>query len=928
MLTTYKLASSASALPTVTMSSGFDTITGAIEDAVKSTTSGIWAVRLTSLPLLATVLEFVIFTGGDIEEVLEALRYQDMVLRAWHQVGKIYAFMGSGTWQATRRDRFRSSPVRSVTNALPLSSDQRPQIVCLSTIESLSPIRPYDMLRLLVPNVQLMVWFLRASLRLSAQDVNAILRAIPWTAAWSLWPYSMRDSTELRTSFANARGHNEKPLGTLGLKAFETLIHPCSNGYGKDLVAAMDDMQLLKKLHDRFNVSAAERDLDNKFLVVAVRTDRKLKEATCLQHPSFFIGSLSSDESASVSHIHLLDVPVARFQSALILNFVKRPTKADVYSVLDRVAQHLGLSHRWLYTPGMPYTRAEGGLFRPDGATTLSYGFMLTRHVREHLKPLTLDMQPMASALATRWGKQNCHILIWLRQSSPVSMTSVAMQLCGILDQTCAGFELSESSKITVAIEYCSSNLYPLANRRLVQEVLFPPTPAAKFTHLLTVNPDRLTRRPSEVGPLINQLDKIGCTWWSRGYNAPNVFETEWYCVGAGSTAWPDYEVRREDLEAQLQRGHRSALQSGVYNAAISTMIRVLDLDACLVVNGSPSDIRTSKDYRDLRGKDDIFALQQLLRYFCHSQNVKHVVLYARTSPARVEISNEEPQSSIERQVALLTLATAAVSVPTSIIREHSVSAYCGESLRSLQGHVGRLGSRSLILSTSIERLIRQPFQLSEIDIMMAAHGHMVMSLIWDEQTVVDPVTALGFDLSSGHLAPAVERWRQVTNTQRRETGGPSLPLVQPLLWSPPRPEPTILAHVLRHLTNSAAFVGGQSSTRFRGGSVSVPEQLNTSDGQRGFSSDRETIWKSWLSNALNLHPAQLTFTWLNAKESHTCSCSDTLPHSPTCTCPCATCAAARRTCPCKKGSCTCSALCNCRCKHCHSVSGVPLVVF
>ena len=65
-----------------------------------------------------------------------------------------------------------------------------------------------------------------------------------------------------------------------------------------------------------------------------------------------------------------------------------------------------------------------------------------------------------------------------------------------------------------------------MTDRVLLQEKLR----SGPYTHLLTVNPDRLTRRADEVASLVGRIGSG--VWWTWGCETEEVIRTEWCAVG------------------------------------------------------------------------------------------------------------------------------------------------------------------------------------------------------------------------------------------------------------------------------------------------------------------------------------------------------------------------------------------------------------
>lgn len=212
-------------------------------------------------------------------------------------------------------------------------------------------------------------------------------------------------------------------------------------------------------------------------------------------------------------------------------------------------------------------------------------------------------------------------ILIWLRQSSVDHAAPIATQLWAMLTRTCPALPyFTSDDKITIAIEYCSSSSHPMSDRKLVQRLL----PLGSYTHVLTVNPDRLTRRADEVDQALTLLKDAA--WWTRGCRSEHTQEADWHCINP-PPAWQDYKVKKELIEEQLERGRYIPLQFGFYSLCIHAMIRLLE--APLI-------------------DESLIALQAALKLFCEAHGVEQLIFYARTSPQLYDVADKhQPVSSL-----------------------------------------------------------------------------------------------------------------------------------------------------------------------------------------------------------------------------------------------------------------------------------------
>jgi hypothetical protein len=90
---------------------------------------------------------------------------------------------------------------------------------------------------------------------------------------------------------------------------------------------------------------------------------------------------------------------------------------------------------------------------------------------------------------------------------------------------------LRPDDHIVVAIEYCSSSQHPWTDRE-VQKLI----PQDRPVHIITTNPDRLTRRASEVSNILNELAANDGKWFSQGAKFEGLKLDTWFTVAELST--------------------------------------------------------------------------------------------------------------------------------------------------------------------------------------------------------------------------------------------------------------------------------------------------------------------------------------------------------------------------------------------------------
>lgn len=109
-----------------------------------------------------------------VERLRETTTRSSLIYGFWQGNNAVYLHMGLGVWKSTRLDRFAGSRIRSVANNAPVVSDQRMQMIRISS----SPPTNFNEI-VASPQVmkeyQLMAHVLRVSLRLGPSDTGRVL---------------------------------------------------------------------------------------------------------------------------------------------------------------------------------------------------------------------------------------------------------------------------------------------------------------------------------------------------------------------------------------------------------------------------------------------------------------------------------------------------------------------------------------------------------------------------------------------------------------------------------------------------------------------------------------------------------------------------------------------------------------------------------
>lgn len=146
--------------------------------------------------------------------------------------------------------------------------------------------------------------------------------------------------------------------------------------------------------------------------------------------------------------------------------------------------------------------------------------------------------------------------------------------------------------------------------------------------HLLTVNPDRLTRHADDIDQLSYDIYTTRGTWWSQAFENDNVYDEEWTNVAE----------KKQVGAAQLLLGRQIVLQLRFYSLQVMTMARM---------------ISAAQKAKYLAWQVD--AVKQVLRTVLDERNIWTILVVVRGSPTGKDISAD---LLLARQQTFLDLFT------------------------------------------------------------------------------------------------------------------------------------------------------------------------------------------------------------------------------------------------------------------------------
>lgn len=545
-----------------------------------------------------------------------------------HDETGIWMLFGYNSWQMMRIDRLKGSPVMSMTWAPPLSTLTRPVMVFLEIPDIVLPLTT-SIPAQVSSSMQLALWFLQASLRMNPSDLLLTANYLSATGICSAWPLRL-----------DHPGLNEPTKPPFMPYMIEALKHPVDCKYGHELQHAIHDMELLSKLSKKFNVCAADRNIEDTWMVIFWSSRLEFQEYIRCNQPSFYI------EWDELYHVQVMDATIAHKSSALLVSFPDKPTTSKISRTAETLAEYMEFSgatrkktnNRWIISEPIYHTNQR--LFRADGRCNYYYmDRVLSPHYRRVLATTDSPVPTIAGTLHNGTDDNPARprlIVFWIRQSNDDKQTSIARQLWSMLtklDETI--LPLQSVDRVIIAIEFCSSSKHPWHDRRLPRAIL-PKMRQSLETTLLTANPNRLTRRAEEITDILQALNERAARWRTTGVISDDLRRGDWFHVAANTS---------QDIERQLNTDREFALQLGHYLRCISAMVRCL----------------TGGDHGTLR---------DAIGFACQYHKIKRIIIWARTSPTS-EITDKY-STSIERQIEFIR-AIMPKGIPFSTVRAKSV---------------------------------------------------------------------------------------------------------------------------------------------------------------------------------------------------------------------------------------------------------------
>lgn len=301
------------------------------------------------------------------------------------------------------------------------------------------------------------------------------------------------------------------------LRALEALRHALAGGYIQHIPAMLASPAVLDELDREHSLSAVERRLSGTWMVMMHLPGGCANQALRSRQLSFFVRWPRSQCNLQV---HVLKCAIYDKRQCLLIAFPThaKPRAQDIETVAEKLRKVLGLKESSRYLATEPIAKAERW-FRADGELKKKVkDLILSPALREALSKQTVGslvpraaVQPNALREADR---PPVDFVLWTRQSNEDARRaydSIPRQLATMLRSPVLD-SLRGTDRIWIFVEMASSSRHALSERRLYASL-----PRQRPVQLLTVNPDRMTRRASEIAVVREDIELTRGHWFTSG---------------------------------------------------------------------------------------------------------------------------------------------------------------------------------------------------------------------------------------------------------------------------------------------------------------------------------------------------------------------------------------------------------------------------
>ena len=628
--------------------------------------------------------------------------------------------------------------------------------------------------------------------------------------------------------------------------SLEALAHAAVHQYYNKLTEAVSSSGALLALSRRESISAVERALshDHVWVVTVHFSGRRAAESLRQRQPSHFVRwpyDIRCDPQ-----VHVLDAPIFAKRYCQLVTFRTEapPDDTAIDHAISALRSALDANGGSRVTATKPIPKGKQAWFRADGevhvvikdrilGAALRTALIKRRSSGQAKDGSIIDLTQLLSQ-----DRQPVNYVLWIRQSNEDAgraQDSAPRQIATLISSPVLE-ALQRNDCVIVVAEICSSSKHPLTDRRLYHTL-----PRNRPMQILTVNPDRLTRRADEVDTILDDLESVGGAWYTSGLElGEDDDKRDWHHVSDPSV--DDIKARlklgRNELSVgskiitNAMAGRQRALQMGFYWRSGHSMVRV-----------NEAVLRSDRVLPQLKALHDVLALTIRVHDF------QNVLICVRISPKSAAAEDQSLQTSLVRQQTFLKNCLGEQTVTVEHLVGNHVSAYNDDFVDMLLERLKSSGGKTLVLSAATDRITRSTEQFERLKNAVVGRGHSIVSFLWDHRTDLTSTTAL--NLPHGQrFAPEVLGWDANLAIQKRSPPTSLvLPLVQPIMWilgTETEISNTMNDHIERHIRNAQEWVQSGALTSYQGEAYSVSDQL-AKGTERGFTQEAMQKWETYI---------------------------------------------------------------------------------
>ncbi|KAJ3212912.1 hypothetical protein HK099_007630 [Clydaea vesicula] len=508
-------------------------------------------------------------------------------------------------------------------------------------------------------------------------------------------------------------------------------------------------------------------------------------------------------------------------------------------------------------------------LFRADGRLNASFlDRVLAPFVQGVLydSPVSWNNVPLPSAPEAKFCAEVKHLVLFVRVSTNVQQQNIipitrqfyslvhAIKLLGI-----------QTKGITAIIEVASSHELPAVSRVAIRQLAHIISNFSKNEVLvLTVNPDRLTRRHNEVSQFLNKFK-----WLTSG-------------LANDTSSFVDIGEYKDKACEQVAIGRNAASQQGLYSR-YHTMY-------CRILSGQTST------------NSQIFV-----------KPIGNLVGICRTSP---NFSNKS-SSSIQTQRSLLETVVVGLKDIRAI---EQGSAWSGESLKIILRWMDKVFDTTYVC-TSVDRVCRKIEDYQVLSEALTENRNRLLVLFWPSHVVKVALEAgIQPDEALYHDGSIVDQSYLHTIVKLAKINPSFFPLYIGI-------KKGILTECIETCISDASnFIEGFKTSSYQGTPGSLPKELKVelSNKTRGLQIQHIERFSQYLEIVFPETQSKINFFDSRVCKAYCyCTLSHRYHDNESCVCSCNFCCMRRESvCPFNcLNRCKCPPYCPCACFHCH-ISG------